>query len=280
MRHLSSDDPEAAASEMQTAASVSVRTQQPVMHIVVSYDPADAEPSNADMRQDAAGVLRGLGLAENQAIVVRHHDRDHAHMHLMVNRVGADGKSVSDSNSFARAEAALRRIEARRGLTVTPGRHAPAPDTGRRMRGDRATPDPRQHNAPDGVRRTLLTAGSWKDLHSGLATQGWRAETVQRGRGQGLILIGPDGQRIGAGQIDRAATLSRIRQRLDPRPVQTAAPTPAGGRPRVTQQAPVSPGRWYPPPWRNRWANYRPKESAEAARWMGAARRRCKSVFN
>lgn len=257
MRHLSSDDPEAAASEMQVAASVSVRTQQPVMHIVVSYDPADGDPSNADMRQDAAEVLRGLGLAENQAVMIRHRDRDHAHMHIMANRVGPDGRAVSDSQSYPRAEAALRRIETRRGLSITPGRNAPAPDTGRRMQGDRATPDPRQHSAPDEVRQALLTAGSWDDLHSGLAKHGWRAETVRRGRGSGLMLIGPDGQRIGAGQIDRSATLSRIRQRIETRrhmvpadPVQRpapqgkrAAPGPASARAASTALAKPLPGK-------------------------------------
>lgn len=230
MRHLSSDDPEAAAQEMQVAASVSVRTQQPVMHIVVSYDPADGPQSDDQMRDDAAEVLRGLGLEGNQAVIVRHHDKPHAHTHLMVNRVGADGRAVSDSQSYPRTEAALRRIEQRRGLTVTPGRHAPAPDTGRRMRGDRTSMDPRQHTAPEGVRQTLLTGQSWDDIHKELAAHGWRAETVRRGRGQGLMLIGPDGQRIGAGQIDRGATLSRINQRISPRRDPTAGPAQQGQR--------------------------------------------------
>ncbi|RWR05006.1 relaxase/mobilization nuclease domain-containing protein [Paenirhodobacter populi] len=185
MRNLSSDDPEAAAQEMQVAASVSTRTQQPVMHIVVSYDPQDNDPSNADMARDAAEVLRGLGLGKNQAVVIRHRDRDHAHMHIMCNRVGPDGRAVSDSQSYPRAEAALRRIERRRGLTITPGRHAPDPDTGRRMRGDRTTPGPRQHGAPGGVKKALAEARSWGELRSDLARQGWRAEIVRRGNQNG-----------------------------------------------------------------------------------------------
>lgn len=239
MRHLSSDTPEDAASEMQAAASVSVRTRQPVMHIIVSYDPKGGDQSNDQMRDDAAEVLRGLGLTDNQAMVIRHRDKDHAHMHIMVNRVGADGRCVSDSQSYPKAEAALRRIEQQRGLTVTPGRHAPAPSTGRRMRGDRTKMDPRQHSAPESVRHTLLTGGSWKDIHSGLARDGWRAETVRRGRGQGLMLIGPDGQRIGAGQIDRAATLSRINQRIAPHRTMPVDPA-QGQRPGIAKQAPAA----------------------------------------
>lgn len=241
MRNLSSETPEGAASEMQVAASVSVRTRQPVMHIVVSYDPKDGPQSDADMRQDAGEVLRGLGLDQNQAVIIRHHDKPHAHMHIIVNRVGPDGRAVSDSQSYPKAEAALRRIEQRRGLTITHGRHAPAPDTGERMQGDRASRDPRQHTVPDGVRQTLLTGGSWDDIHAGLAAQGWRAETVRRGRGQGLMLIGPDGQRIGAGQIDRAVTLSRINQRLDPRGHATPSNAAQQQRPGIAKTpAPVS----------------------------------------
>lgn len=240
MRNLSSETPEDAAREMQVAASVSVRTQQPVMHLVISYDPSDPEPSNDQMREDAADVLHGLGLTDNQAMVIRHHDRAHPHMHIMVNRVGADGRAVSDSQSYPRAEAALRRIEARRGLTVTHGRHAPAPDTRRRMRGDRTSMDPRQHIAPESVRQTLLTGQSWDDINKRLAAQGWRAETVRRGRGQGLVLVGPDGQRIGAGKIDRQATLSQINQRITSRPTMTAGTAQQGQRPGIAKQAPAA----------------------------------------
>lgn len=217
MRNLASDDPEAAAGEMQVAASVSRRTQNPVMHITISYDPADGEPSNAQMASDAVEVLAALGLEGNQSMVIRHRDKGHHHFHIAANRVGPTGTTVSDSHSYARVEAAPRDIETRRGLTVTPGRHAPAPLTGERMTGPRRSTDPRQHRAPDSVKQTLLTSASWKDLRRGLNRGGWRLETVQRGkRPAGAVLIGPDGQRIAAGKIDRNATLSRLRARLGP----------------------------------------------------------------
>ncbi|WP_347268562.1 relaxase/mobilization nuclease domain-containing protein [Paracoccus sp. (in: a-proteobacteria)] len=214
MRNLASETPADAAQEMQVAASVSVRTRQPVMHIVVSYDPRDGDPSNEDMRQDAAEVLRGLGLSENQAMVIRHRDKDHAHMHIMANRVGADGRVVSDSNSYAKAEAALRQIEAERGLTAVAGRHAPDME-GQRMTGPRSSHDPRQHTAPESVRQTLLTARSKQALDSGLARDGWRMEITQKpGKKPGAVLIGPEGQRIGAGKIDRNATLAKVNARI------------------------------------------------------------------
>lgn len=217
MRNLASSEPEEAAGEMQVAASISRRTQKPVMHITVSYDPADGKPSNAQMSDDAGEVLRRLGLERNEAMVIRHRDREHHHMHIVANRVGPDAKAVSDSNSYARAEAALRDIETRRGLNVTPGRHAPSPLSGERMEGPRGSIDPWQHRVPESVKQSLLTSQNWEDLHKRLKRDGWRLEPVKQGnRPAGAILIGPDGQRIAAGRVDRNATLARLRARLGP----------------------------------------------------------------
>ncbi|WP_343501950.1 MULTISPECIES: relaxase/mobilization nuclease domain-containing protein [Roseobacteraceae] len=219
MRNLASADPTAAAGEMQVAAAMSTRCRKPVMHITVSYNPTDAAPTDDNMRADAAELLAALGLADHQAMIIRHSDRDHAHFHITANRIGSDGKAVSDSQSYPRAEAVLRRIEGRRGLSVTQGRHAPSPSTGQRMTGPRGAADPRQHSVPESVRQTLLTARSWKGLHKDLKRDGWLIETTQRGkRPPGAVLIGPDGQRIAAGKIDRGATLSKLNARLaDPK---------------------------------------------------------------
>lgn len=217
MRGLSSDNPAAAAAEMQLAASTSRRTRQPVLHISVRTAPGDPRLTDDDMRADAGGVLSSLGLEKNQAMIVRHGDN---HFHIAVNRVGANGRAVSDSTSYAKVEATLRQIEAERGLTVVPGRHALDAD-GKRVTGPRTSSDPRQHAAPESVRHTLLTARSRTELDDRLARDGWRMEIVQKpGQRPGAVLIGPDGQRIGAGGIDRGATLSKINSRFGSKPDQ------------------------------------------------------------
>lgn len=217
LRHLASSDPAEAAAEMQLAASVSRRCKRPVLHISVSYSPKESGPTDDDMRADAIDILRGIGLCDAQAVVVRHRDAHHPHMHLMINRIGRNGRAVSDSNSYARVEACLRQIENRRGLEVVNGRHAPSPVTGHRMKGHRKTCDPRQHRVPESVRETLLTARNWPELHGALARDGWRLEVTQKARrGPGAVLIGPDGQRAAAGKVDKGATLSRLQARLTP----------------------------------------------------------------
>lgn len=223
LHNLASDSPEAAVSEMTVAAAQSTRTTQPVMHISISYAEGE-QPTPEQMRADARRVLKSLGLSGNQAVVIAHDDKDHPHFHIAVNRVGPQGKAISDSKSYAKIESALRRIEAERGWTAVEGRNAPSPTTGERMRGNRRSREPYQPEIPDCVRRALLTATSWKDLHREIRGAGWKLDIVQKGKGSGALLTGPDGQKIGAGRIDRAASLTQLRRRLgrDPDAVRKA----------------------------------------------------------
>ncbi|MDF3351599.1 relaxase/mobilization nuclease domain-containing protein [Sulfitobacter sp. KE34] len=216
-RHnLSATDPEAVAGEMWVAARLSRRVRKPVLHCSLSYGPGE-NPTEEQMRADAREALRGLGLARHQAIVVRHRDKDHTHIHVAANRVGADGRAVHDGHSYAKLETVLREIEKKRGWRAVQGRHAPGPD-GLRMSGPSKRPDPRQSRVPDAVRSILLEARTWQDLHAGLASAGWKLEIKQRpGKKPGALLIGPKGEKIAAGKVDRTATLAQLKARLSSR---------------------------------------------------------------
>ena len=85
-RNLPTDQPELAATFMRATAAQSTKVEKPVYHLVLSFDPADM-PDRAAMERVADKVLNRLGLAEHQAVIVAHHDRSHAHVHLLVNRV-------------------------------------------------------------------------------------------------------------------------------------------------------------------------------------------------
>jgi len=218
LHNLSSETPEDAASEMVVAAAMSLRTTRPVMHVSVSYAKGE-RPCRKQMQDDATSVLKSLGLSKNQAVVVAHDDRDHTHFHIAANRVGGDSKAVSDSNSYAKIETTLRQIEADRGWSAVEGRHAIAPGSGLRMTGSRRSKERYQLNVPDGVRNALQKAESWSELHRDIQRSGWSLSIVQQGKGSGALLVGPDGQKIGAGAVDRSATLTQLRRRLGRDPV-------------------------------------------------------------
>jgi len=69
--------------------------------------------------------LNANGFNQHQYMMFRHHDADHPHLHILVNRIGFDGTVVSDSNDYARSEKVLRALEKKYNLTeVLPSKQA------------------------------------------------------------------------------------------------------------------------------------------------------------
>lgn len=73
--------------------------------------------SNEDFLKMAEVYLQEMGFTNNQHVIFRHYDREHQHIHFIINRVTLDGQVVSDNNDFARSEKAMRLIEQQFGLT-------------------------------------------------------------------------------------------------------------------------------------------------------------------
>src|SRR5437879_6838769 len=133
-RNLGLDDPELAAVLMQATADENPRVEVPVYHLTINFDPADPV-TPTEMQAVADRVLRDLGLAEHQALMVAHQDRAHPHVHVMVNRVHAEtGVAWERWQDRPRIERTLRELERELGLREVAGRlyqldgqEAPAP---------------------------------------------------------------------------------------------------------------------------------------------------------
>ncbi len=98
-----------------------IRVQRPNLqkyfyHTSINFPPHE-DISNERMKQIGHDYLKGNGFDQHQFIMFRHHDADHPHLHILVNRIGYDGKVLSDSNDFARSEKVLRELEKKYGLT-------------------------------------------------------------------------------------------------------------------------------------------------------------------
>src|SRR5437879_13178885 len=69
------------------------------------------------MNMIANEYLNNMGFDQHQYAIFRHFDADHPHLHILVNRIGYDGKVVSDSKDYQRSEQVLRALEKQHGLT-------------------------------------------------------------------------------------------------------------------------------------------------------------------
>ncbi|MDT7858426.1 relaxase/mobilization nuclease domain-containing protein, partial [Rubrivirga sp. S365] len=147
-------------------------------------------------------TLRDVGLEDHQALVARHVDREHAHVHVMVNRVGPDGRAWSTSNDRRRLRASVERQERELGLRWT-GRNARA--AGARGQTDRGF----AREVRDRALGDFKEAPTWADLDARLQAKGLRIER----RGRGAVVT--DGKREAKlSSVSRTVSRPRLEARL------------------------------------------------------------------
>jgi hypothetical protein len=217
-RNLGTDDPELAAPLMQATARQSALVQVPVYHLTVSFDHHD-RVSPEQMQRVADRVLHDLGLSNHQALMVAHQDREHAHVHVMVNRVHpGTGVAWERWQDRPKIERALREEELALGLREVAGRLHQAegrdnPERAAHSRGERhqieRTGDPAFVDRVRDLLPELRAAKSWEHLAARLAERGLRVE----GKGQGLVFT--DGEReVKASRVERDLSLRRLEERF------------------------------------------------------------------
>lgn len=119
---------ERAARIMEATADRTPQCTEPCYHLSISFDTSDlpggpTDPASKDLMLSVADdTLRDLGLGGHQVVVVAHGDREHPHMHLMVNRVHPEtGKTWDRWQDRVRLERSLRVQERARGFREVPG---------------------------------------------------------------------------------------------------------------------------------------------------------------
>lgn len=102
--------------EVQMIKVLRPNLQKFFYHTSINF-PYEEKLSNDLMKQIGLDYLETSGFKQHQYIMFRHHDADHPHVHILVNRIGYDGKVMSDSNDYARCEKVLRELEKKYNLT-------------------------------------------------------------------------------------------------------------------------------------------------------------------
>ena len=99
------------------------RLAKPVLHITLSLAPGEKLAIHT-LSEMVADCARELGFEKNQYLAVLHKDTRHQHLHIVVNRIGFDGKTLSDSNNFKKIAAYCRKMEEKYQLqkVLSPGR--------------------------------------------------------------------------------------------------------------------------------------------------------------
>ncbi|MES1221936.1 MAG: relaxase/mobilization nuclease domain-containing protein [Bacteroidota bacterium] len=96
--------------EFNDVRNLNPKLSKPVLHITLSLAPGEKLPANklTEISQECA---RGLGFEKNQFVAILHKDTGHQHIHIVANRIGFDGKTLSDSNNYKKIANHCRSME-------------------------------------------------------------------------------------------------------------------------------------------------------------------------
>ncbi|WP_315519225.1 relaxase/mobilization nuclease domain-containing protein [Hoylesella nanceiensis] len=197
--------------EFVLQASMRPNVQKPVCHTILSFSANDADQLTDDvMIKIANEYLEKMGYGDTQSLIVRHSDRQHPHLHICINRIGNDGKTISDRNEKYRSTKICRELTERYGLTLGEGKKAV---NRHRLRGK----DKLRYEIFDAIKTALLHSKNWKDFVADLERQGIATRFKTKGNTdvvQGIIFK-KNGCSFSGSKIDRSCSFSRLNAEIE-----------------------------------------------------------------
>ena len=199
------------AHEFALQASMRPNVQKPVCHTILSFSASDTERLTDEMMVKIANeYLAKMGYGDTQSLIVRHSDRQHPHLHICINRIGNDGKTISDRNEKYRSTKICRELTERYGLTLDEGKKAV---NRHRLRGE----DKLRYEIFDAIKAALLHSKNWKDFVADLERQGIATRFKTKGNTdvvQGIIFE-KNGCSFSGSKIDRSCSFSRLNAEIE-----------------------------------------------------------------
>lgn len=200
-----------AACDFALQASMRPNVKKSVCHTILSFSAHDAKKLSDDkMVEIADEYLWRMGYGNTQSLIVRHSDRQHPHLHICINRIGNDGKTISDRNEKYRSTKICRELTERYGLTIGDGKKAV---NRHRLRGE----DKLRYEIFDAIKAILPQSQNWKDFVSGLEQQDIATRFKTKGNTdvvQGIIFE-KDGYSFSGSKIDRSCSFSRLNAEIE-----------------------------------------------------------------
>lgn len=203
-----------------------VRRQKPdiadkTYHLVISFRPGDQDRlTKTDLMAIEAEYAKALGYADHQRVAGTHINTDNFHMHIAYNKVHPKTlKVITPYRDFKILAKVSREIEKKYGLTIDPGM-----TDGKERDPNKLSPAARDYEAhtwQESFQRHVLkhreeiltglgNSTNWQEAHKVLAEY----DISIKLRGNGMVLMSPDGQAMKASQLDRSCSKKNLEERF------------------------------------------------------------------
>lgn len=116
LTNMTGNTPISFAREFGRIRSLRTGISKAVSHVSISLSPKDRSLNDEDFSLIAERFLDEMGYQNCPFVVVRHHDTEHQHIHIVTSRITLKGEVVSDAHDYRRAEVVMRQLEEDYGL--------------------------------------------------------------------------------------------------------------------------------------------------------------------
>ena len=192
-------------------SKMNTRIKKPVGHISLNFSAQDKNKlTNENFVKISKDYLMKMGISDTQYIISRHHDREHPHVHIVFNRVGNNGKTITDSNDRFRSEKICKELTKNYGLYFAEGKEKVKIQ---RLR----EPDKTRYEIYESLKNTVCKCQNWDQIITKL--KGQNIEVSFKFKGNSSLVQGvtfsKNGYTFNGSKVDRMFSFSKITNQLE-----------------------------------------------------------------
>lgn len=189
-----------------TQSKLKPKISKPVAHISLDFSAQDkGRLTDKLMMSVAHGYMERMGYKNTQYIIVRHHDTNHPHVHLVINRIDNNGNRISDKNEKLRNTKVCMELTKKYGLYIASGKENVQVH---RLK----EPDKTRYEIYHALRSTIPKCRNWQELNLKLQKLGINTELRKNGNTEKIqgVRFGKNGYEFNGSKIDREFSYSKI----------------------------------------------------------------------
>ena len=205
------------AKQFRDCADKNQNLKNYVWHQSFSF-PKGEVPTKEQIQRISTTFAKDFGFSDNQLVVFQHNDTNHAHFHIVANRINFNGKTTAnDGYSYLKTGTFCRKIELELGLQTTPNMKALLPEKEREISSNTLAQSIR-----DKIDRNLLKHKTMEDLKKSLEKEGVK---MYQNRGVSFLDTKTAAKFKGS-DLGREYSLMNIEKRLEQQPEKEKAVIP------------------------------------------------------
>ncbi|WP_321321013.1 relaxase/mobilization nuclease domain-containing protein [Labilibaculum sp.] len=191
-------------------AELNSRISKPVYHISLSFSAKDKELlSNELMADIAKQYMSRMNIIDTQFLIARHFDKEHPHIHMVINRVDYHGRTISDRNDRIKSEKICKELTRRHGLYFAKGKEE--------VKVHRLhEPDKTKYEIYDALKKHVGKCSDWSELIENLRREGIQVDFKIKKNTEEVqgVRFTKGGLTYNGSKVDRQFSFSKIDARL------------------------------------------------------------------